>query len=145
MALSLIPAFFSQYANAEYEPEQIIKYRKNAMTAIKGHNNSIKAIIEGKVPFNDQLDMHMTSLEALFNNIGTLFPEGSDFGETNAKDEIWDNPEKFSKAVDQAKQAFADFKKAASKGDSATTQSAFKEFGKSSCGNCHKAFRKKEE
>lgn len=129
----------------EYEAENIIEYRQDVMEAIKYHNNAIKAILRGKVGFDDQLDTHMTSLGELLDDIGTLFPEGSDFGETNAKDGIWDKPEKFDKAVKDAQQAYADFKAVVSKGDKKASAKAMKKFGKASCGSCHKAFKKKDD
>jgi cytochrome c556 len=129
----------------DYEAEDIIEYRQDVMEAIKYHNKAIKAILKGKVGFDDQLDTHMTSLEDALGDIGSLFPEGSDFGETSAKDAVWDKPEKFDKAVKDAQQAFADFKAVVSKGDKKASAKAFKEFGKNSCGSCHKTFKKKDD
>lgn len=129
----------------EYEAEDLIEYRQEVMEAIKGHNKAIKAILEGKVPYSDHLDMHMTSLEALIGRIGELFPEGSDFGETDAKDAVWDNPEKFKQTVEKAQAAFATFKSVVAKGDSRASLDAHKKFGKASCGNCHKSFKKEDD
>ena len=132
-------------ADSHVDPEDIIKYRQDIMTLIKHHNSSIKAIVKGKVPFTDHLDMHVSSLETLFAELGRLFPEGSDFGDTSAKDEVWEQPEKFSKAVKDAQQALSTFKAITSKGDMAKSETARKKFSKASCGSCHKAFRKKDE
>jgi cytochrome c556 len=129
----------------EYNPEALIEYRQDVMTAIKGHNNAVKAIVNGKVPQTKHLDMHISALEEMFRQIDTLFPEGSDFGETNAKDEIWDNPEKFSETIEKAKQAFAKFKHVLKQGDQQAIRTAFKEYGKNSCGSCHKSFKKKDD
>ena len=129
----------------DYEAQALIDYREDTMDSIKGHNNAIEAILKGKVPYRDQLDAHMASLEALLGGIGKLFPEGSDFGDTNAKDAIWENPAKFEQTVNDAQKAFADFKKVVAAGDDRASLDAFKQFGKSSCGNCHKSFRKKDD
>ena len=129
----------------EYEAEDFIEYRHEVMEAIKGHNKAIKAILEGKVPYNDHLEMHMKSLEALLGTVGELFPEGSDFGKTKAKDAVWDNPEKFKKSVEEAQQAFATFKSVVAQGDSRSSLDAHKKFGKASCGSCHKSFKKKDD
>ena len=131
--------------HGEYDAEAIIKYRQDMMSAIRGHNNAIKAIVSGKVPYANQLGMHMTSLGELFNQLDTLFPEGSDFGETEAKDEIWDNPEKFRQTVEKAKQAYAQFEMIVKQDNMPAARSAFKEFGKASCGSCHRSFRKKDD
>lgn len=143
---ALLAACFSLPAMADdYDPEALIKYRQDFMEAIKSHNNSIKAILQNKVPFDDQLGMHISSLEALLDDVGSLFPDGSDFGETNAKDEIWDKPEKFEKAVNDANKAFAEFKTVLAKGDKRASANALKKFGKDSCGSCHKSFKKKDD
>ena len=135
---------FSALAN-DYEAEDIIKYRQDVMGTIKHHNNAIKATIKGKVPFDDQLDSHMKSLEAMLGDVASLFPEGSDFGETNAKDAVWDQPEKFDKAAKKAQQAFTDFKLVVDKGDKKASAKGFKVFGKAACGSCHKTFKKKDD
>lgn len=130
---------------SEYEAEDFIEYRHEVMEAIKGHNKAIKAILQEKVPYSDHLDIHMTSLEALLGRVGELFPEGSDFGETKAKDAIWDNPEKFKQSVEKAQQEFVTFKSVVAKGDNRASLDAYKKFGKASCGNCHKSFKKKDD
>lgn len=129
----------------EADPENIIKYRKAVMTAIKGHNAAIKSIVSGKVPYGKQLDAHIASMEALYAGVGYLFPEGSDFGDTATKDAVWEKPEKFQKTVKKAQQAIARFKTAAASEKGGALVKAYKQFGKDSCGSCHKQFRKKKE
>ena len=142
-------SIFSSLAYAQdasdADPEKVIKYRQDFMTAVKGHNNGIKSIVTGAVPFTGHLDIHLDALEKLFAEIPALFPEGSDFGDTNAKDAVWDNPEKFEKAVSDSQQALQDFKQVVAAGDMTQTSAAFKEFGKASCGGCHKGFKKKDK
>jgi len=145
-----ISIFFANLAqaqnfNMDYNPEMLIKYRQDFMTAVKGHNNSIKAIVNGAVPHDNHMNMHLSSLENLFKEISSLFPEGSDFGDTNAKDAVWEKPEKFKKAISDAQQALATFKQVAAQGDKAQTKAAFKKYGRSSCGGCHKSFKKKQD
>ena len=130
---------------ADSDPEKLIKYRKDFMTAVKGHNNNIKSIVNGDAPFKQHLPMHINALEQLFAEIGMLFPEGSDFGETNAKDAIWDNPDKFAKTVKDAEAALTTFKQVVDQGDMNAARGAFKKFGRDSCGSCHKSFKKKQK
>ena len=145
LGLSLTSVINLHAQAEEYEPENLIEYRHEVMEAIKGHNEAIEAILKKSVPYNGHLEMHMTSLEALLGTVGELFPQGSDFGETDAKDAVWDNPEKFKQTVDKAQQAYATFKSVAAKGDTRASLDAFKKFGKESCGNCHKSFKKKDD
>ena len=145
LGLTLTTSINQHVKAEEYEPEDLIEYRHEVMEAIKGHNKAIKAILEESVPYSAHLEMHMTSLEALLGTVGELFPEGSDFGETDAKDAVWDNPEKFQQTVDKAQQAFVTFKSVVAKGDNSASLDAYKKFGKASCGNCHKSFKKKDD
>lgn len=130
---------------AEADPEKIIEYRQDFMSAIKEHNSNIKSIVDGDVPFTDQLGMHIDTLQTMFGKIGELFPEGSDFGDTSAKDAVWEQPEKFQQAVKEAQQAIAEFKAVATRGDLEATAAARKEFSKAACGGCHRPFRKKDD
>lgn len=131
--------------SGDYNPEALIKYRQDTMHAIQGHNNAIKAIIDGKVPYTNQLGMHMAALNDLFKQLSTFFPEGSDMGETEAKDEIWDNPRRFRETVDKAKEALMKFDRVVKQGDRKAARRAVRKFGKASCGNCHKLFKKKDD
>lgn len=144
LVIGLTPNLQAQELSDEFEPQKVIDYRQDFMQAVKSHNNAIKAIVNGAVPYDQHLDMHLGSLEQLFAEIAGLFPGGSDFGETNAKPEIWDNPQKFKQTVEKAQQAFADFKQVAAGGDKEKTRTAFKEFGRASCGSCHKSFKEKD-
>jgi cytochrome c556 len=80
----------------------------------------------------------------LNRHLTRLFPEGSDFGETKAKEEIWDQWAKFEQAAADAKQATADFAAAAGGGEPSQIANAFKAVGKS-CKGCHKDFRQKDD
>ena len=144
LVIGLTPNLQAQELSDEFDPEKLIEYRQDFMQAVKSHNNAIKAIVNGTVPYDQHLDMHLGALEQLFAEIARLFPEGSDFGETNAKAEIWDNPQKFQQTVEKANQAFADFKQVVAGGDNQKTRTAFKEFGRASCGSCHKTFKEKD-
>ncbi len=128
----------------EIDADAAIKYRKAVMTAIKGHNAAIKSIVTGKVPFKDSLGGHVDAMKGLFAELDQIFPEGSDFGETNAKEGIWDKPEKFAATVDKARKALDGLDRAV-KGGAAGGElvKAYKQFGKNSCASCHKQFKAK--
>ena len=132
-------------ADSEIDPEDIIKYRQDYMGIIKNHNSNIKAIVGSKVAFDDHLEMHLRAMEKLFDRLDVLFPEGSDFGDTSAKDAVWTKPGEFSMAIKNAQQALADFSRVAWQGNKDDTAAAYKKFTKASCGGCHKKFRKKDD
>ena len=72
----------------------------------------------------------------------TLFPAGSDKGETKASPDIWTDNAGFQKDAMALSEAGDKFAIAAKSGDAAATAAAFKEIGEA-CGACHKAYRLK--
>lgn len=145
-ALILLSVFALAMAGpaAAADPQDIIDYRQSIMTAVKGHNAAAQDIIRGKVPFNDYLAAHADAIVALFAELDHLFPEGSDFGETSALPAIWDKPEDFAKAVQEAEDAAEKFAEAAASGDPFAVEETHRELG-NSCKGCHREFRKKDE
>ena len=141
----MMTALFAGAATVQAEdPENYIKYRQAMMTAIGGHNGAATQIVRGKVDPDGDLVMHAKALAALSSNIPRLFPEGSDFGETKAKDEIWSQWDKFEQAANDAKMATAAFSEAVSSGDADRIAKTFKDVG-DSCKGCHKEFRQKDD
>jgi cytochrome c556 len=141
----MVAALIASTANVQAEePENDIKYRQAMMKAIGGHSGAASQIVRGKVEPEGDLLMHALALAELSRNITRLFPAGSDFGETKAKQEIWDQWPKFEQAAENAKKATAEFAAAAAGGNSAQIANAFKDVGKS-CKGCHKDFREKED
>ena len=140
LCLLLTPIGMAQ----DIEPEDAIKYRKAIMSAIKGHNNAIRSIVSSKVPFSNRLNDHVMSLQQLYAELDQIFPEGSDFGKTNAKEAIWDDPDKFNAAIKKSQEALDTFAAVIAKGNLSESASAAKKFGKESCGSCHKLYKKKD-
>jgi len=126
------------------EAEDYIKYRQAMMKAIGGHTGAISQIMRGKVTPEGDLLMHSLALAALNRNLTRLFPEGSDFGETKAKEAVWSQWDKFEQAAAEAKQATADLAAKAAGGDRRQIANAWKAVGKS-CKGCHKDFREKDD
>ena len=139
IAAALIAAAAAQ---AE-EPENYIKYRQAVMKAIGGHAGAAGQIVRGKVSPEGALAMHADALAALNADISSLFPEGSDFGETRAKEEIWSDRAAFDKAAGDAKTATAAFAAAVAAGDKEKIGAAYRDVGES-CKTCHKQFREKK-
>lgn len=123
------------------DPEYVIEYREAVMEAQGGHLSAASRILRGQVPFQQALEAHAEALKALTEELDYIFPEGSDFGDTEAKLAIWDEPEAFAEAVAEAKQATERFHAAAA-GDASTAElmQAFRAVGQS-CKGCHDNFR----
>ncbi len=126
------------------DPENYIKYRQAVMKAIGGHMGATGQIVRGKVPEDAELALHAQALADLSADLTRLFPEGSDFGETEAKAAIWEDPAKFEQAANTARDATAAFAAAVKGGDSDKIAAARKDVGKS-CKGCHEDFRQKDE
>jgi cytochrome c556 len=126
---------------AENDPQEIIKYRQNVMKSLGGHAGAMTALVRGKVDMPNQLLIHAQALHAVTGTISTLFPEGSDFGETDAKPEIWTHWDEFEDKARKVDSAAAGLLKTVEQGsDASQVQMRFKELGES-CKACHKKFR----
>lgn len=141
IAVTLIAAAAAAQAQ---EPEDYIKYRQAVMQAIGGHSGAASQIVRGKVSPPGALAMHADALAALNADLAGLFPAGSDFGETRAKAEIWDNWTAFEKAAGDAKSATAAFAAAVAGGDADKIAAAYRDVGEA-CKGCHKEFREKDD
>jgi len=126
------------------ESEDLIKYRRGVMKAVGGHMGATSLIVRGKVPHKDQLKQHVNAMKLLTNDIPALFPEGSDFGETRAKEAVWEKPNEFSKASKTSNDSIANLLKAVEGGKDSEILAGFKKVGEG-CKGCHKKFREKEE
>jgi cytochrome c556 len=114
------------------------------MKAIGGHMSASSLIVRGKVSHQADLKGHAGALKQLTADIPALFPEDSDFGETHAKPEIWEQWEDFTRAADTLKARVEKFQQAVTSGNSENIASAYKDVGKG-CKGCHKDFREKHE
>lgn len=120
------------------ESEDVIKYRNSVMKAYAGHTGAASRIIRGRVDYTDQLMIHVTAIRNIAMLSGKLFPEGSDFGETRAKEKIWSKPDEFNKSIKENQQAAETLYKAAQAGTAdVQTFRALTD----TCKNCHEKFR----
>ncbi|WP_169923956.1 c-type cytochrome [Sulfurifustis variabilis] len=132
-------------AGAESEPEDIIKYRQNVMKANGANMGAIAAILQGKVPeYKDRLGDHARGVQAGTKNIPALFPDGSDFGDTEALESVWKDRAGFKKRSDDTSKKADALAKAVAGGDAKAIQARFRELS-DSCKACHKDFRKEQQ
>ena len=126
------------------ESEDIIKYRQNVMKSQAAHLAATAAIIQGKVDYKNQLGDHVQALQATTKDIPSLFPKGSDFGETKALDAVWSKNADFQKLAKDTQHKAEALAKAVAANDSANYGARFKDVA-DSCKACHKDFRKEEK
>lgn len=140
----LLPALMLAPAGFADEAEDVIKYRKSVMRAVGGHMSATALIVQGKASFPDDLAEHSRALATILAKVETLFPEGSDFGDTRAKDAVWSKPAEFKKVAKQSSDAAAEFLQAVKAGNKTDFPAKLDALG-DSCKACHKDFRLKKE
>ena len=137
-------ALFAGSAVAEeVDADAFIKYRVNLMENARNHSRGISAILKGKVNMQGDIARHARALHEVSMMVPAAFPEGSDFGETNAKEKIWEEWDRFLAAAEKNQVAIAALVKAAEGGDMGAIKAAVKDVGES-CKSCHKAYRIKK-
>ena len=125
------------------EPEDVIQYRQAVMKSVGGHMAAIAQIVRGKVDYPDDLLYHAESIAYSMKSAGALFPEDSDFGDTRALVEIWEQPAEFNQVLEDAGVASDAFLQAVKSGDQAALGTKFENLG-DACKACHKDFREEE-
>ncbi len=138
--LTLSLALAVMAAPAAADDEGAIEHRKAVYQAIGGHMKAMAAIVKGKVAHTGDLTHHARAMAHLSQASGRAFPEGSDFGETDAKALIWEKPADFAAAMKRFQGEAANLADVAAKGDVRLTAGQIGELGKT-CKNCHDTFR----
>lgn len=143
--LSLVLLAFAALPALAQEEEGIIKHRQAVMKAVGGHMGAMAAILKKQVPFTKDLQAHANAMADLAKIAARVFPEGSDFGETRAKEEIWTKPKEFAKVAQAFIAESETLAKVAGSGDITAFGAQFKAMGKNACAACHKQFREKKK
>ena len=122
--------------------EQAIKHRKAAFTLMATYVNRMVQTVDGHRPFDaKQMTQDAKTVEFLSKLPWEGFVEGSERGDTRAKDDIWFEDEKFKRYATDLQVKTIAVSSAAESGD-------LKRFGaavgqmRDACNTCHKAFRK---
>jgi len=142
VAVMGLPALTLQAAEVPMDKvEQAVKYRQNVMSTMGGLTGTAVGKLRDGFEFGPALSDVAAALQATTADIPALFPEGTDFGETDAKAEVWSDAEGFAEKSAEAKDAAAAFAEAVESGDKAMIMQAFRAVGES-CKGCHEAYRK---
>jgi len=75
------------------------------------------------------------------HKVPSLFPEGATTAKSNAKPEIWQKKADFDAAAKKLETESIRLRDTASTGNADATQAIVKDFGRTTCGNCHTPFR----
>lgn len=139
-ALSLAAVF---PAAAQFQkPGDAVKYRESAFKLMAAHFSRINAMAQGKVPFDAKaVQANADVLTVLAKLPWDAFPAGSNVGNTEAKPEVWSQPDKFKAGAQQLMEAVGKLDAAAKSGNLDQIKAAAGETGKS-CKSCHDTFKK---
>lgn len=129
---------------AEPDYPEIIKYRRSIMKSQREHMAAAASIVQGKVPYAEQLMDHVVALEATTRVIATLFPAGTDAGDTAALPAIWTNADEFKKRAMDTSQKVAALAMSVKSGEAHIFSARLNDL-LDSCKMCHKTFRKKDQ
>ncbi len=130
-------------ALAEVQPEDQIKYRQHTMKALGAHMGSLALLARGKVDHPGHVARHAEALAAVASDLAAVFPEGLDFGETRARDSIWEEWERFEQLSRDLATAASGLARAGA-GDPAALRRALGEVGEA-CKACHERYRSKPD
>lgn len=122
--------------------EQAIKHRKAAFTLMATYVNRMVQTVDGHRPFDAKLmAQDAKTVELLSKLPWEGFVEGSERGDTRAKDDIWFEDEKFKRYANDLQTKTAAVTVAAESDDLKRFQVAVSQM-RDACNACHKAFRK---
>ena len=129
----------AQFKNAE----AAIDYRQGALVVMDNHYDRIGAMVKGKVPFDAAAAQANADLVVTLAKLPwSAFVEGSDKGDTNARPEVWSQPDKFKAAAQKLEDATVKLAAAAKTGKPEDLKPAFSAASET-CKSCHDDFRKK--
>jgi len=122
--------------------EQAIKHRKAAFTLMATYVNRMVQAVDGNRPFDaKQMAQDAKTVELLSKLPWEGFVEGSERGDTRAKDDIWFEEDKFKRYANDLQANTAAVTVAAESGDLKRFKAAVGQM-RDACNTCHKAFRK---
>ncbi len=123
--------------------EQAIEYREGVMEVLGWNMKRMSAMLKGAEPWDGAtFARRARDLNAAAHlDLLAGFPEDSVSDESDARDEIWLDWEKFTAGLDRLRERSARLAEVATGNDRQAMARALGEVGKS-CKGCHKAFRK---
>ncbi len=142
--IAVATSLISFSAAAQFaKPEDAIKYRKAALTVTAAHFGRLGAMAQGKVPFDAKSAAENAEIVAQMAKLPwAAFGEGTDAGETKAKQEIWKQGAKFKEASDKLQTESIKLSAAAKTGKEDAFKAAFTATA-GACKSCHDDFKNK--
>ncbi|MCK8786363.1 cytochrome c [Roseomonas sp. NAR14] len=117
----------------------VIAQRRAGLKRMGQHAEAIKGIVDGRGDVGPVVE-RADDMLAWFRQFPTLFPPGSDRGDTKAAPAVWTDRAGFEQASATIVARLEALRAAAQSGNQAATAGAFREVGQA-CGGCHRGFR----
>ena len=122
----------------------VIEYRKDVMLSMAAHLTALTSLLAEEMEFDDShVAAQATSLGLSAQLVSSLFPAGSDSGETAALPGIWQRPEQFLARAEAAEREGRNLEAAAESGDREFMVQSLKRLA-DACRNCHREFRSED-
>ncbi len=122
--------------------EQAIKHRKAAFTLMATYVNRMVQTVEGHRPFDvKRMIQDARTVELLSKLPWEGFVEGSEHGDTRAKDDTWFERDRFDRYANELQAKSVRVTAAAESGDLKQLSNAVGQM-REVCNGCHKVFRK---
>jgi len=138
-SVALLAAACATTQTASKTPTEIVEERQKLM---KAHGDAWKNVQDNAKTGN--WPAVATNADAMANNakqIPALFPEGSMTEKSKAKPEIWQKKSEFDAAAKKMETESIKLRDTARTGNAQATNDMLKDFGRTTCGNCHGPFR----
>lgn len=132
-------------ASAQFRSaDDAIEYRQGALGVMGHHFGVIGAMASGKLPFDAKAAQANADLVVTLSRLPwSAFVEGSDKGDTNARPEVWSQPDKFKAAAQKLQDAAVKLAAVAAKATRAEDLKPAFGAAADTCKSCHDDFRKK--
>lgn len=132
-------------AAATADEQGMIDYRKDVMLSMAAHLTALTELLAGGLePDKRHVETQATSLGLNAQLVSSLFPPGSDEGDTSALPGIWQRPEQFLNRAEAAEREGRNLVAAAESGDREFMVQSLRRLA-DACRNCHRDFRLEEE
>lgn len=142
-AAALAAAILAGAAVADVQ--NVIDYRKDVMLSMAAHLSALTELLTGDLELDEEhVEVQATSLGLNAQLVSSLFPAGSDQGDTSALAGIWQRPEQFLARAEAAEREGRNLVAAAESGDREFMVQSLKRLA-DACRNCHRDFRFEEE
>ena len=148
LSLAVLPLGLTADNHKSNDPYQrAIEYRQAAFKIIGANFSPMGQMVKGERPWDKKAFARYAQDLSRVANIDIVrgFIEGSEFGRTKAKPEIWEEMGDFKKRLGAFAKATVAFNQAVMGGeDKDTIRKQYAQIGKDHCKSCHKKYRSKK-